>query len=209
MQWLDPGVLTDDELELVRPDPGWVEDVLASIGHRQTRDEDPGVASWTRRTLVDFLRVAPGGLDPGDPARQRYAGYHFWMRLRATPWLDPPPVAFAGGVSLRVGDHADLRMYLGHVGYHVFPPARGRRYAERAVRLLLPLARRHGMTELWITTNPDNVASRRTCERLGARLIEVVDLPPHNILFQRGERRKCRYLLRLDAAGSAAGPRDG
>lgn len=198
MRWLDPGELIDDDLELVRPDAAWVDDVLASIGHPQTRQEDPAAGNWSRRTLLEFLRTAPGGLDPGDPARQRYPGYHFWMRLRRVPWVShAPPVRFAGGVSLRVGSNDNLRMYLGHVGYHVFPPARGRHYAERSVRLLLPLARRHGMTELWITTNPENAASRRTCERLGARLIEVVDLPMDNVLFQRGERRKCRYLLRL------------
>lgn len=194
MQWLDPGELIDGELELVAPHERWVDDVLAVIRHPATQVEDPTIARWTRQTLVDFLRMAPAGRDLGEPARQRYAGYHFWMKLR--PEFDPP-VPFAGGLSLRVGREFELKMYLGHVGYHVFPPARGRHYAERSVRLLLPLARRHGMGEVWITVNPDNLPSRRTCERLGCRLIEVVDLPPDNLLYQRGDRQKCRYLLRL------------
>jgi tagatose 1,6-diphosphate aldolase len=42
----------------------------------------------------------------------------------------------------------------------------------------VPLAVRHGLSELWITCNPDNIASRRTCEAAGAELVEVVDLPP-------------------------------
>jgi RimJ/RimL family protein N-acetyltransferase len=197
MDWLDPGVLVDRELELVAPHERWVDDVLAAVRHPMTQAQDQGVASWTRATVADFLRTAPGGRDAGDIARQRYPGYHFWMRLRPSPGRPPPGVRFAGGVSLRVGRDFDLKMYLGHVGYHVFPPARGNHYAERSVRLLLPLAKRHGMTELWVTTNPENVPSRRTCERLGCRLIETVDLPPQNILYQRGERRKCRYLLRI------------
>jgi tagatose 1,6-diphosphate aldolase len=86
-------------------------------------------------------------------------------------------------------------MYYGHIGYNVFPPARGRHLAERACRLVLPLARAYGMRELWITCNPENVASRRTCERLGATLMEVVDLPEGFPLYQRGERQKCRYRL--------------
>lgn len=194
MQWLDPGELIDRELELVAPHERWIDDVLAVIRHPFTQSEDPSLARWSRQTLADFLRMAPSGRDAGDPARQRYAGYHFWMKLR--PEFDPP-VAFAGGLSLRVGREFELRMYLGHVGYHVFPPARGSHYAERSVRLLLPLAKRHGMEEMWITVNPENVPSRRTCERLGARLIEIIDLPPDNLLYQRGDRRKCRYLLRL------------
>ena len=38
------------------------------------------------------------------------------------------------------------------------------------MRLLLPLARRHGLQTVWITCNPDNWASRRTCELAGAEL---------------------------------------
>jgi tagatose 1,6-diphosphate aldolase len=84
-------------------------------------------------------------------------------------------------------------MYLGHVGYNVYPPARGRRLAARAVRLLLPFARRLGLSPLWITCNPDNLASRRTCEIAGGRLIDVVPLPADHPLHARGEREKCRY----------------
>ena len=57
------------------------------------------------------------------------------------------------------------------------------------------------MQELWITCNPENVASRKTCERLGAVYIETVSLPTNHILYERGERQKCRYRLDLNAAG--------
>jgi tagatose 1,6-diphosphate aldolase len=53
------------------------------------------------------------------------------------------------------------------------------------------------MKTLWITCNPDNYASRRTCERLGAEMVEIVPLPSNNVLYQRGEREKCRYRLDL------------
>jgi predicted acetyltransferase len=65
------------------------------------------------------------------------------------------------------------------------------------VRLLLPLARRHGMTWLTITCNPANIASRRSCELAGAQLIEIVDLPPTTELYARGERQVCRYRIEL------------
>jgi tagatose 1,6-diphosphate aldolase len=63
--------------------------------------------------------------------------------------------------------------------------------------LLLPLARRHGLEILWITCDPDNIASRRTCELAGLELVEIVDVPEHMDMYQRGERRKCRYRLYL------------
>lgn len=102
-----------------------------------------------------------------------------------------------GRISLRVGDTPHLRMYAGHIGYAVDWPFRGNHYAERSCRLLLPLARAHQMRELWITCNPDNQASRRTLERLGAELVEIVDVPPSSSFYLRGERRKCRYRIML------------
>jgi tagatose 1,6-diphosphate aldolase len=65
--------------------------------------------------------------------------------------------------------------------------------------LLLPLARRHGLKDLWITCNPDNLASRRTCELAGAEFVEIVDLPANSGMYRRGDRQKCRYRLDLQA----------
>ena len=104
----------------------------------------------------------------------------------------------AGTISLRVGDNERLVRYAGHVGYAVDEPWRGHRLAERATRLLLPLAKAHGLDPLWIGCNPDNAPSRRTLERLGAEFVEVVPLPPdYDRYYSRGEREKCRYRLNL------------
>ena len=102
-----------------------------------------------------------------------------------------------GEIHLRIGDTNHMRLYGGHVSYGVRAPYRGRRFAARAVRLVVPLAIRHGLSELWITCNPDNIASRRTCERAGAELIGIVDLPPTTDMYEEGERQKCRYRLTL------------
>jgi hypothetical protein len=45
----------------------------------------------------------------------------------------------------------------------------------------------------FITCNPDNWPSRKTCEWIGATLVEIVDLPPENDQYKEGERQKCRY----------------
>jgi tagatose 1,6-diphosphate aldolase len=101
-----------------------------------------------------------------------------------------------GGLSLRVGDTEHI-IYVGHIGYGVAKPYRGHHYAARATRLVLPLARAHGMTEVWITTDPDNWASRRTCEILGAQYVETVEVPPGDSLYGRGDRFKRRYRLAI------------
>jgi tagatose 1,6-diphosphate aldolase len=86
-------------------------------------------------------------------------------------------------------------MYAGHVGYAVGERHRGHRYAERALRLLLPAAKRLGLDPLWVTCDPENVASRRTLERLGARLVEEVEVPSDCVISQSGHPRKCRYRI--------------
>lgn len=128
---------------------------------------------------------------PADPVKDWAPCYSFHLRVDGV--ADP-----VGGVRLRIGDNESLRMYAGHIGYGVEPEWRGRHYAERGVRLVLPVARHHGLTTLWITCNPDNWASRRTCERLGAEMIEIVPLPEDNEMYiQLGDREKCRYRLEL------------
>ncbi len=103
-----------------------------------------------------------------------------------------------GQIDLRAGNTNHVVMYAGHIGYRVHARYRGHRYAARACRLLLPLARYHGLNPLWITCNPDNIASRRTCEILGAEFIEIVDLPKNTDMYLSGDRQKCRYRLILD-----------
>jgi predicted acetyltransferase len=129
---------------------------------------------------------------PGDPARGYVPAYRFEMRRAGSPER-------IGTIDLRIGDTQHLRMYGGHIGYGVEPAHRGHHYAARACKLLLPLARHHGLRELWITCNPNNWASRRTCELAGAVLVEIVDLPEATDMYQKGERQKCRYRLALEA----------
>ena len=98
-------------------------------------------------------------------------------------------------LSLRLGRSEWIERYAGPVGFAVAEPHRGHRYAARALQLVAPLAWRSGISPLWITCNPDNLASRRTCEIAGAERIEIVALPAGNDMFARGERSKCRYRL--------------
>jgi tagatose 1,6-diphosphate aldolase len=192
-EFLDPGPLIDGDLELIEPEFRHIEEVLAACRHPQTLSQAPDLARVSRHGLQGFLDVAPLGRHRGEPKRENIPSYHFWMRLNG----NDPPVRMAGTIGLRIGDTPNLRNYVGHVGYNVYPAARGRHLAERATRLLFPLARRHCLKTLWITCNPDNHASRRTCERLGGTLIDIVPVPADHELYARGEIQKCRYRIDL------------
>jgi tagatose 1,6-diphosphate aldolase len=102
-----------------------------------------------------------------------------------------------GSLNLRIGDTEFVQRFAGHVGYEILPEHRGLHYAARACVTIAAIARHHGMHTLWITVEPHNIASRKTCERLGCELVEIVDLPPDCEMYRAGERRKCRYRWRL------------
>jgi len=127
-----------------------------------------------------------------DPAKGHVPAYHCGVYLRA----DGERV---GNVMCRIGDTEFLEMYAGHLAYEIDEPHRGHHFAERASRLVSPVFRHHGVDPVWVTCNPDNMASRRTLERLGAEFVETVDLPAGCDMYERGERRKCRYRWTLPA----------
>ena len=86
-----------------------------------------------------------------------------------------------GRCELRVGSN-DTIYYAGNIGYSVYMKFRGNRYAMKASLLLFQLAKKHSMKKLIITCNPNNIASARTCELLGCRYIETIDIPKDNIM---------------------------
>jgi predicted acetyltransferase len=192
---LDAGPLVDAELELVEPAREWIDAHMAALQHPLTQELFPEQARVTRSQLMEMVSHAPRGQYHGNAVRGVLPAYTFWMRLVPTPARPKAPLEMAGSISLRIANTEDIEMYLGHIGYHVYPPARGFRYAERAVRLLLPLARMHGINPVWITCNPDNTASRKTCERVGGRMIDIVPIPENHPFHSRGERYKCRYRI--------------
>ena len=98
-----------------------------------------------------------------------------------------------GEINLRVGycgfgpDESSL-YYGGQIGYGVNEKYRGNGYAGRACRHLLPVAKSHSMTKLLITNNYTNAASRRVCEKLGARFLRVARLPEWTDNYKEGRR---------------------
>lgn len=97
-----------------------------------------------------------------------------------------------GHCDLRIGHNQKL-YYGGNIGYNVKPEFRGHHYAGKACRLLFELAKKHELGYVIITCNPENIASRKTCEYAGGKLTGIVPLPPDNDMYLEGEREKCIY----------------
>jgi tagatose 1,6-diphosphate aldolase len=159
-------------------------------------------ATLQRRKITMFKFLNPGRLTDGEIKlllEDRYRGNVARGRVPSYKFIitHTNRRTEVGRIDLRIGDTEHIKMYAGHIGYRVHPAYRGHRYAAKACRLLLPLARRHGMKTLWITCNPDNYASRRTCEILEASFVEIVDIPPNHEMYLSGERQKCRYRIDL------------
>lgn len=124
-----------------------------------------------------------------NPKKGWVPAYHFHI-------CTPDGKRKAGKCDLRIGYNEKL-YYGGHIGYNVKPKYRGHHYAAKACRLLFEIARQQGMKYVYITCNPDNLASKRTCELLQGALVEIVDLPEDNDMYQNGERQKCIFRFDL------------
>ena len=94
-----------------------------------------------------------------------------------------------GKCDLRVG-HNENTYIGGNIGYSVDEKYRGRHYAAKACKLLFELAKQHQLEYLIITCDPENTASYRTCEIVGGELLEIVDVPNTNEMYETGRRRE-------------------
>ena len=120
-------------------------------------------------------------------------------RCAADPWFSELTALADDTIELRLLDrNVDMPAY--HYAIHLRGGAselgrilRGRRYAARACRLLRPVARLHGVAELWIITSPDNLASRRTAELAGGEYVDTRDMPPDTDMYARGMHQARRY----------------
>lgn len=115
---------------------------------------------------------------------KRLPGFHRWM------WDGE----FAGTIDFRwQPGTTDLPpTCLGHIGYSVVPWKRGLGYATQALRQMLPLVRFSGLAFVELTTDPDNLASRRVVEANGGVLHERFVKPP-----QLGGKPGLRYRIAL------------
>lgn len=123
-----------------------------------------------------------------NPERGWVPAYYFAIRNKDG--------AKIGECDLRVG-HNENTYYGGNIGYSINEEYRGHHYAGKACLLLFELAKLHNLDYLIISCDPDNVASRKTCEYAGGKLSEIAELPEGNDMRSNGETEKCIYKFML------------
>ena len=131
------------------------------------------------QVTLRFVRMLPG-----DPAFGGVPAYHF--RIWLADGLD------VGHINFRVGETPHILVCAGHIGFEVRETCRGHHYALQACRAIAPFVRQL-YPAVTITCDPDNAASRRTIERLGAQFVDQVPVPPGDPQYLRGSREKRRY----------------
>ena len=87
------------------------------------------------------------------------------------------------------------RQYLrGHLSYGVSPAYAGNNYAMKACKLVREVALAHGFHRLFIGSGYDNIASRRTIEKLGAIPITASDVPDDQIIQELQAKKIDMYV---------------
>ncbi len=134
------------------------------------------------------LRLVCTNKVPADPSRSYVPAYEFAVCMGSER---------IGMLRLRIG-YTDGLYYGGQIGYEIDEAFRGHGYAAAACRLVLPLAKAHGMTKLLVSNERDNLASRRVCEKLGAKHVRLARLPEWTDLYrEEGMRWTNIYELTL------------
>jgi predicted acetyltransferase len=123
---------------------------------------------------------------PGIPEKKWVPAYFFDIYLVSANKK-------VGTADLRIGYTDDLVWYGGLIGYGIDEKFRGNSYASKACELIKRVAKDHGMDVLWITCEENNIASKRTLEKLGCSFVGIMDLPEYHDLYKRGQRRVRRY----------------
>lgn len=138
----------------------------------------------SQEIYLELDRTADGNIDKG-----YVPAYYFKICRR----LDGVEIGYC---DLRIGHNINTK-FGGNIGYYIYEQYRGHHYARKACLLLFELARKHGLDTLIITCDPDNIASKKTCEYTGAKLLEIVDVPEWHQMYKDGKKRTCRYEIRL------------
>jgi tagatose 1,6-diphosphate aldolase len=129
------------------------------------------------------IRLVCTAKTPANPAKNWLPSYDFVICKGSEK---------VGNINLRIGygggPFNSNCYYGGQIGYGVDEKYRGNGFAGRACKLLEPVAKAHGMTKLLVTTDAENTASIRVCEKLGLRLVRKVRIPAWHQLYKDGGR---------------------
>ena len=101
-----------------------------------------------------------------------------------------------GSISAKLGMN-EVLYYVGNIGYEIFDDFRGNGYAPEAVELVKKVFIKNDIHKIIITNDPENEASMRVCEKVGARFVQKVEIPLNH--FLRVEKnQKFKNIWELD-----------
>jgi len=139
--------------------------------------------------LKDYTLLSDGEIDiqilnksNGDKEKGRCPEYKFQILIHSSQTI-------IGHINLRFGNDDKILNYIGHIGYGINENFRGNKYSQKACELVKRVLIDHDINKVIITCNPDNFASIRICEELGAELLEIVDTK----IYSETEPYKCKY----------------
>ncbi len=93
-------------------------------------------------------------------------------------------------------EHGRDLWFYGHIGYVIYPPYRGNNFAYKACMQMFEYLRKEkGLQEFVITCNPDNIASKKTIQKINHKFIKLVDVDEDHELYQMGDYQKEVYVL--------------
>jgi predicted acetyltransferase len=164
-------------MDLVRPGPEYLASYVAALERGWSADNERGLEATREElsriqsdaaaflaSMEDREAKSPPITLPDGSAAKRLPSFRRWL------WDGE----FCGSIGLRwqPGTTALPLYCLGHIGYAVVPWKQCLGYAKSALRLILPEAKAVGLPYVEITTDPDNIASRRVIEANGGIFVE-------------------------------------
>lgn len=101
-----------------------------------------------------------------------------------------------GSISFRIG-HNYHSYYNGNIGYEIDEEYQGNNYAYKACKMLMDVAIYHQMDKIYFSCTYDNIASYKTIEKLGGKLIEEITPPKDYIYYFVGIKPHKIYELEI------------
>lgn len=92
----------------------------------------------------------------------------YWIPV-STYWLIDMG-KFVGDCDIRHRLTPKLKIFGGHIGYHIRPSKRRKGYGTKILELALEKARKLGLKKVLVTCNDNNIGSQKIIEKNGGKL---------------------------------------
>ncbi len=156
----------EQEAFLTRPQQrykdSFIEAVYEYIEENRAPSWHPGILRARFHEYLQTLAQAET-----DPLAGMVPATHYWLIVNGD--------CYAGDLDLRHQLNPSLQRFGGHIGYQIRPSMRRRGYGTLLCRLGIEAARQHGIGDILITCDDNNIGSYKIIEANGGILQDKVD----------------------------------